>query len=98
MSNVADQLLTELKAAGERLGKSFSKALDDQRQYISRTMLELSAAVSEPGFDEAVIAARDSIAMHAGIAAADEGDVADAELRGILSGGLAIAARALARA
>lgn len=98
MNSLADQLLTELKTTGERLGKSFSEALDDQRQYVAQTMLELAAAVNEPGFDEAVIAARDSVALHAGIAAADEGDVTDAELRGLLSGGLAIAARALAAA
>ena len=94
--NVADQLIATLNAAGERLGKSFSEALENQRAYISTTMIELSEAANEPGFDENLIAARDSIALNAGIAATEEADALDMELLGILTGGLSIAARALA--
>ena len=94
--NVADQLIGTLNASAERLGTSFAEALEGQRQYISTTMLELSSAVEEPGFEEVLIAARDSIALNAGIAATEEADAVDMELIGILTGGLAIAARALA--
>jgi hypothetical protein len=96
MKNVADQLIATLNAAAERLGTSFAGALEGQRQCISTTMLDLSAAVDEPGFEENLIAARDSIALGAGIAATEEADAVDAELVGILTGGLSLAARALA--
>ena len=56
---------------------------------------QLLTCIGEPGYFEAVAAARDIIALELGIATAKAGDAADAELRGMIYGFLAGVVKAL---
>lgn len=94
--NMADELVTLLKDAGSRLGKELEGTLEDVRGYAAERMLHLSQFVGQEGYQEALIAERDNVALRAGIAATDDADAADRELIGIIAGSLGIAARALA--
>lgn len=54
--------------------------------YAAEQASLLASCVGLPGFDEAVKAAADNVALFAGIRAAKEGDAADARARGLLTG------------
>lgn len=56
----------------------------------------LSTLVGQPGFERAVVAERDNIALRAGIQAAQTGDAVDQRVLGLLQGGLQVGANALA--
>lgn len=64
--------------------------------YAAERADSLALAVGEPGYDEALIAARDSVALKAGIVAVDEADEVDANILGLIAGLLAFAARSIA--
>lgn len=66
--------------------------------YAAERAQALSMSVGQPGYDEALVAARDSIALKAGIAVVEEADDVDLGLLGVIAGALAFAARMLASA
>lgn len=94
--NIGHEFERLLKEAAGRLGRDLTGNLDEVRAYASERMLHLSTIINEPGYEEALLAERDAVAMKAGLAAVDAGDAADAELRGLIAGALGVAARALA--
>ena len=94
MTDLAQELEQLLIAAAERLGRTLESS--DLRNYISERMLHLSNIVAEPGYMEALIAERDNVALQAGLELVDAADAADRELIGLISGGLALGARAIA--
>ena len=53
----------------------------------------LATSVGQPGFDEAVVAARNAVALYAGIAAVREADALDQRILGIVQTALVIGAR-----
>ena len=67
-------------------------------QYASERAAQLSLAVNEPGYAQALIAARDSIALKAGVEVVENADEADEGLLALIAGALAFAARVLASA
>lgn len=83
-----------LRSSASRLGRGISLA--GVRQYAAERMAHLATIVGEPGYDEALIAERDSVALQAGLKACREGDAVDAELVGMIGGVLGVGARALA--
>lgn len=95
MSEIAQEFELLLVTSAQRLGKSLGANLNEVREYASVRMQHLSTILGEPGYEEALIAERDSVAMMAGLHAVNAGDSADAEIRGIIAGALAIGAKAL---
>lgn len=69
---------------------------EELAMYAAERAYQLSFAVGEPGYDEALEAARNSIALMAGIAAVEQADKADMHVLGLIGGALAFAARVLA--
>jgi hypothetical protein len=65
-------------------------------EYASERALSLSVAVGQPGYDEALTAARDSVALKAGVMVVEDADSVDMHLLGLIAGALAFAARMLA--
>jgi len=84
LSDAARRLEVELGASAERI-EELGLSLTSQ----------LITAIGEPGYHEAVRAAADIIALEVGLTAVEAGDVADAELRGIIFGFLAGAVKTL---
>ena len=94
--NMAKELAELLESTAQRLGTDLQEDVLAIREYASERMLHLSTCVDQPGYDQALIAERDSVALFAGISAVHVADAADRELLGIVAGALAIGARTLA--
>lgn len=86
--------------AGEAaaVGKQISANLDEVRAYAAERMLHLSTIVGERGYEEALVAERDSVLLRLGIAAVNSADAADQRIIGAVAGALALSARILAAA
>lgn len=84
-----------LSATLSESGLDLSESVDAVAAYAAQRAAHLSTLVALPGFQEAVIAERDNVALRAGIAASAAGKTAEAKLLGVLQGALAIAARSL---
>jgi hypothetical protein len=83
MSKAIDDLFHQaLKETGVRVQASAAGIATFAAEQASA----LAGCVGLPGFDEAVKAATDNVALFAGIRAAREGDAADAKARGLVVG------------
>lgn len=91
---------TDLKGALESAitatGASLKKTAAEVALYTAQRTAHLAALAGQPGFEEAVAAERDAVAMFAGIASVGEADAADARLLGLIEGALIIGAKAAA--
>ena len=81
----------------ERSGASLTNSAADVAEYAAGRSAYLATLVGQPGFEEAVVAERQSVMLHAGIAAVNEADQIDAALAGVIEGALGMASRSLAR-
>lgn len=81
-----------------RLGNNISTSTDSLAVYASERADHLSSILTnnEPGFDKAVVAARDNVALKAGLAVGQAAGAVDREWIGLIAGGLRLAAAALA--
>ena len=62
---------------------------------VSQELAQLALAVGEPGYERAVTAARDNVALAAGLMVVSVADSSDARLLGIIQGALFMGAKAL---
>jgi len=85
----------DFKANLQELLEGTKAASNEIAIYATEQAVKLSQLVDQPGYAEAVIAARDSIALRAGIAASDTADASDSRILGILEGALFMGAKAL---
>lgn len=85
-----------LKDALKETGASMSASAKEVAQFMHERALHLSAIAGQPGFDQALRAERNSVAMRAGLKLADNAELADQRLVGLIQGMLGIAAGALA--
>lgn len=81
----------------QETGAELDQAVDEVALYMADRTAHLSTLVGQPGFQEAVIAERDNVAMFAGLLAVDLADATDARIVGVIQGALAMAAKGLAR-
>lgn len=93
MSSVADEFVLLIQSAAKELGKSVNASR--VRALAENKMVQLAAAVGQPGYDQALIAARNTVAMELGLEAVSVADAADAQLRGVIMGALSMGARLL---
>lgn len=93
--DVGKELGDALTNAATRLGKSFQGNVDELRAYAAQRMLHLSTLIGQPGYQEALVAERDNVALKAGLLTVAAADAADAELLGLITGAIALGARAL---
>ena len=70
--------------------------LQEVVDYTAKRAAHLATLASQPGFDEAVKAEVNNVAMYAGIQAVEMGDATDARILGIIEGTLTFASKALA--
>jgi hypothetical protein len=90
------QFETLLKDAIKETGVTMTQSAKEVAQYMHDRALHLSSIVDQPGFDQALRAERNSVAMRAGLKLADNAEAADQRIIGIIQGALGIAAGALA--
>lgn len=89
-----DEIAALLTQSAANLKIDLKEDVGKVSYYAAERMDHLATIANEPGYDEAVKAARDSIMIKAGIAGANEGTAADAEFRGIVHGMLWAGAKA----
>lgn len=87
----SDQFRAGLQAALRPLGDMLKKQPAEVATYADDKRAELARAVGQPGFEEAVSAAVDDIALFGAGRAVDMGDACDAEMIGVLHGALSVA-------
>lgn len=63
--------------------------------YAADQAASLAGLVDDPGYHEAVIAARDNVALQAGITASQQADATDSRILGVLEGALFMGAKVL---
>lgn len=97
-----DQLKNELTALlvdqAKAAGKELKADLESVRAYAAARLAHLVTCVGQPGYQEALIAEANNVAMEAAITAIDQAEAADARLVGIVQGVLAVGAKVLAAA
>lgn len=92
----ASQLTDLLKANALAEGAELKGDLQAAELYTANTILpQLSLALAQPGYQEALVAARDDVALKYAGLAVDAADALDARIVGIVQGALGIASRAL---
>lgn len=96
MMSTGSEMLTVLWAAAARLGKQLGRGGSDATDYLKARAEHLATILGQPGFEAALVAERDNAALFLGLRAMAVADAADAELRGILTGALAMGARVAA--
>lgn len=87
-----------LEDAVKETGTRLKQAPAELAAYMSERAAHLSLSAQEPGFDQAVRAERNNVAMRAGLIAHDVASKTDFQFLGIIQGALSIAAKALAAA
>lgn len=91
----SNELLSLLSDAAKETGRNLDVSQQKLREVAATQMAQLALAVGEPGYDRAVIAARDIIALEAGLQLHSAASAADSRLVGIIQGALFFGAKAL---
>jgi hypothetical protein len=96
LKEILNAFLEQLKLEIEDAGQDIKVSWDELRMYTAERANHLSAIVGKPGFELAVRAERDAIALKAGIAAVDTADQAGQRWLGMIQGTLIVVAKVLA--
>lgn len=95
MNDIGQNIITLLETAAKDLGATTLSNLEEARSEAQIKALTLAGLVGQPGYEEALVAARDILAMKLGLTAVATADSADAKVLSLLEGLLALAARAM---
>ncbi len=85
-----DQFTAALDTALRETGLQLEKSAHEVAVYAALRSVQLTKAVGQKGFQEAVVAERDAVALYAGIQAVNNADAADARILGLIHGALAM--------
>lgn len=96
MANLGNELGKLLSDAVKETGQDLKGDLQVVTAYAAERTAVLATLVGQPGFEEAVRAERDNVALKAGIASVAAADAFDQRVVGIIQGALFIGAKALA--
>lgn len=89
------QFHAALETALKETGLQLQKSAHEVAVYATMRSADLAKALGQKGFDEAVVAARDAVALYAGIRAVENADAADNRVLGLIHGALAMAITAI---
>lgn len=96
MTDVTEDLKALFQDAIEETGVSLQVGAAELAAYAAERSAHLATLVSDPGFQLAVRAERDAVALRAGITAVQQADAADARIVGVIQGALSFAAGLIA--
>lgn len=97
-TEIAETFETLLRDAYREVGAHATADLGSVARYAADRAGLLAQVVGIDGFNEALIAERDNVALRAGIAAVESADALDARILGMAHAVLLFAAKALAAA
>jgi hypothetical protein len=93
---IGEEFVGLLRENAIEAGRELASDLGEVRDYVAARMAHLSRTSAEPGFREALVAERDSIAMKAAGRAIDRADAFDARILGLVEGVILVGSKALA--
>jgi hypothetical protein len=85
-----------LDSALKETGASLEQSTAEVAQYAAERTAYLSTLVGQPGFELAVQAERDAVALFAGIVAVGQAQAVQGRIIGVIQGALFMGAKALA--
>lgn len=88
-----DEFMELINGVIDETGRTIGLSKDQLKIEAANQLGMLALAVGEPGYDRAVLASRDNMALSMGLAAVGEADAVDARILGVLQGGLFLAAK-----
>lgn len=94
--SASNDFMASLKASLAETGRDLNVDLATVKAKAAEQMTQLAMASGEPGYDRAVIAARDNVAMAAGLAAVKNADAVDSRIIGVIQGSLFFGAKVIA--
>lgn len=86
-----------IDSALSETGASLKESSQEVAAYAASRAAFLSTIVGQPGFEQAVIAERDNVALFAGVVAVGQAVAVQAKIVGIIQGALFMGAQALAK-
>jgi len=93
--DTTDEFMDLLGGVLQETGRDLEGSLDAVKAEVAKQLTQLSMAAGEPGYERAVIAARDNVALVAGLAAVEDADAVDSRILGVIQGGLSFGAKLL---
>jgi len=90
-----NELLSLLADSAKETGRNLDLSQQKLREVVATQMAQLALAVGEPGYERAVVAARDVIALAAGLQLHANAAAADQRIVGVIQGALFFGAKAL---
>lgn len=93
--SISREFVDLLRRNAVEAGKELASDIDSVRVYAAERLTHLSRIVGEPGFEEALAAERDAVALRAAGHAINRADAFDARILGVVEGTLALGARVL---
>lgn len=96
LKDVLQEFFDRLKAELEDAGADIETDCEELRLYVAERTNHLSTIVDQPGYELALIAERDSIALKAGIFAVNAGVAAEQRWTGMIQGVLITVAKVIA--
>jgi hypothetical protein len=94
VQQLAQVMLSEITASAEEAGVDL-KSIRVVSAYAAERAAVLSALIGHPGYEEAVRAERDNVALRLGIATAAQAHAAEQRMLGVLRTVLSLGARIL---
>lgn len=93
-----NQFAAYLQEQAVATGQDLLATAEEVAEYAAGRAQHLSTLVNEPGFNEALAAERDNLALFAGLRGVDSADAVDARINGVVEGALAFVSAALSAA
>lgn len=96
LRDILDEFLGRLRAELEHAGSDIETDWDELRAYAAERMNHLATIVGQSGYELALVAERDSIALKAGVFAVNAGVNAEQRWTGMIQGALITVAKVIA--
>ncbi len=91
--DIGQEILDLLKGPLNDAGLELASDATDLKKYIGQRALHLSSIINDPGFNLALEAEADNVALRVSTLLVRQADASDARIVGILEGALGIVAR-----
>jgi len=95
LQQIGNDIVALIVAQADALGQRVVDELEDVAAYAAARADHLALVVGEPGFDQALLAERDSVVLRAAGSAVESADAVDARILLVAATALRIAATAL---
>ena len=98
MNTIEQEFELLMRSVAEEVGMDVSANMDVAKNMAKRMMKQLAAVYNEPGYVEALISARNIVAIELGVSTVTTADFADQRMLGAIHSAVGMGARLLVAA